>query len=57
MPKASKPSAVFWDVYKWTPEGLELAHGSGRIREEAVQVELAKWAWCRPFSMFAIFAA
>jgi hypothetical protein len=36
-PKSTKPaSAVFWGVYKITPEGLELVYGIGRTRDDAV---------------------
>jgi hypothetical protein len=35
MTKAAQtksPSAVFWGVYKLTPEGLDLLHGTGLAR-------------------------
>jgi hypothetical protein len=36
-PQTKKPAgAVFWGVYKLTPEGLELVYGIGRTREAAV---------------------
>ena len=54
--KTKSPSAVFWGVYKLTPEGLELLHGTGRKREEAVQTA-ARQLGFPPYSEHLLIAA